>query len=118
MKAMARFGILLVALIAITGWILSRGFTSDAERHAIIISGVLAAVVQMAAFGIVQIMGRQNATLAGWGMGAILRGLTLVLYGLIFAKLLGLPLTAALTSFAVFLFASMLLETFLISYGR
>jgi hypothetical protein len=41
-----------------------------------------------------------------------------VLYGLLFAKLLGLPLAAALTSFAVFLFASMLLETFLISYAR
>lgn len=118
MKAMARFGILLVALIAITGWILSRGFTTDADRHAIIISAVLAAVVQMMTFGLVQIMGRHNATLAGWGMGAILRGMTLILYGLIFARLLGLPLTAALTSFAVFLFASMLLESFLISYAR
>jgi hypothetical protein len=117
-KAMARFGIFLVALIAITGWILSRGFTTDAERHAIIVSGVLAAVVQMTAFGLVQLTGRRNAMLAGWGMGIVLRGLTLVLYGLIFAKLFGLPLAAALTSFAVFLFASMLLESFLISYAR
>ena len=39
---MARFGILLVALIAVTGWILAKGFTTDAERHAIIVSGIVA----------------------------------------------------------------------------
>jgi hypothetical protein len=115
---MARFGLLLVALITVTGWILSKGFTTDADRHAILVSGILATVIQMATFGLVQLTGRRNAVLAGWGIGAILRGLALILYGLIFAKLLGLPLTAALTSFAVFLFASMLLESYLISYAR
>jgi hypothetical protein len=115
---MARFGLLLVALIAVTGWMLSRAFTSDADRHAILVSGILAAAVQMGTFGLVQLTGRRNAVLAGWGMGAILRGLALILYGLIFAKLLGLPPTSALTSFAVFLFASMLLESYLISYAR
>ncbi|HEU4877809.1 MAG TPA: hypothetical protein VFT21_00060 [Gemmatimonadaceae bacterium] len=115
---MARFGLLLVALIAVTGWMLSRAFTSDADRHAILVSGILAAAVQMGTFGLVQLTGRRNAVLAGWGMGAILRGLALILYGLIFARLLGLPLTPALTSFAVFLFASMLLESYLISYAR
>jgi hypothetical protein len=59
-----------------------------------------------------------NALLAGWGLGIILRAITLALYGLVFAKMLGLPLAAALTSFVVFLFASMLLESFLISYAR
>lgn len=114
---MARFGILLVALIAVTGWLLSMGFRTGAERQALIVSGLLAAMVQMAAYGIVRLAGRRNAALAGWGLGAILRGLVLVLYGLVFARLLGLPLAAALVSFAVFLFASMMLETFLISYA-
>jgi steroid 5-alpha reductase family enzyme len=115
---MARFGALLALLIAITGWMLSLGFTAEAERHAILVSAILAAAVQMTAFALVRITGRQNAILAGWGMGIVLRTITLVLYGLVFAKLLGLPLAAALTSFAVFLFASMLLESFLISYAR
>ncbi len=118
MKAMARFGILLVALIAVTGWIVSKGFTTDADRHAILVSGIIATVVQLVAFGLVQLTGKRNATLIGWMMGAVIRGLALALYGLLFAKLLGLPLAAALTSFAVFLFASMLLESFLISYAR
>jgi hypothetical protein len=115
---MTRFAILLVALFLATGWILSLGFTADAERHAIIVSAVLAASVQMAAFGLVQLMGKRNAMLAGWGMGIAIRTITLILYALFFARLLGLPLAAALTSFAVFLFASLLLESFLISYAR
>ena len=115
---MARFAVLLVALIAVTGWIVSKGFTTDAEKQAILISAVIATVVQLISFGLLQLSGRNNATLFGWMMGAVIRGLALVLYGLVFAKLLGLPLAAALTSFAVFLFASMLLESFLISYAR
>jgi hypothetical protein len=114
---MARFGILLVALIAVTGWILAKGFTTDAERHAIIVSGIVAGSVQLVAYAFIVITRKRNAVLAGWGIGIVLRTITLMLYGLVFAKLLGLPLTAALTSFAVFLFASMLLESFLIAYA-
>jgi hypothetical protein len=40
-----------------------------------------------------------------------------VLYALVIAKMLALPLSAALVSFVVFLFVSMLLETTLISYA-
>ena len=111
---MARFAILLVALLAITGWLLSLGFKTDADRHAIIISAGLAGAVQLATFGLIQLVGPRNM-LAGWGMGVIFRGTILVLYGLLLAKMLGLPLTAALVSFAVFLFLSMLLESYLIS---
>jgi len=106
---------MLVALIAVTGWLLSLGFRSDAERHALLVSACLATVVQMTAFGMVKLAGRQNA-LIGWGMGAIFRFTMLVLYGLFLAKMLHLPLTAALLSFAVFLFVSMLLESLLLAY--
>ncbi len=115
MKEMARSALLLVALIALTAWMLSFAFRTDAERHALLVSGVLATAVQLTAFGITRLLGRQNA-LVGWGMGAIMRGTVLALYGFIFAGLLGLPLTAALVSFAVFLFASMLLESLLLAY--
>ncbi len=118
MKAIARFGLLLIALLAITGWLLSLYFRTDADKHALIISGVLAGSVQMVAFALVILMKKSNAALFGWLMGVILRGLVLGLYGLVFAKKLGLPLPAALLSFAVYLFASMLLETQQISYAR
>lgn len=117
MKAMARFGLALIVLIAVTGWLLSLGFRSPAERTALLVSGILTVIIQMGTFWLAESTRRRNALLAGWGIGAILRGTALVLYGLVFARLFGLPLAAALTSFAVFLFASMLLESFMIAYA-
>ena len=108
--------LLLVALIIVTGFILSFWFRSDADRHALLVSGVLAAIVQLGAFGFVRIAGRNNALVA-WGLGSILRGIVIVLYGFFIIKLLHLPSTAALVSFAVFLFASMLLESLLMAYA-
>ena len=115
MKAFLRSTLPLLVVIATLGWLLSLYFSTGAERHALLVSGILAAVVQMAAFGLIRMVGRQNA-LVGWGMGAIMRGTVLALYGFIFIKLFSLPLTAALVSFAVFLFASMLLESLLLAY--
>lgn len=115
MKRTARFAAALATLITFTGLLLSLGFKTAAESHAIGVSAVLAALVQMTAYSLVETMGRANA-LIGWGMGAILRGTILVLYGFFFARMLGLPLAAALVSFAVFLFVSMLLESLLRAY--
>ena len=111
-KAMARFSIALLALMAVTGWILAQAYTSPAERHAIWVSAAIVAVVQLISFGLVELTGRRNAKLAGWGMGIAIRTLVLVLYGMLFAKMLNLPLGAALMSFAAFMFASLLLESF------
>ena len=66
-------------------------------------------------FGLIKLLGKQNM-LIGWVLGAILRGTMLALYGIVLVKLLGLPPTAALVSFAVFLFTSMLLESLLLAY--
>lgn len=114
MKSTARSFILCIALIAVTYWVLSFWFKSDADRHALLVSAILAAVVQLAAFSILHLAGRTNAIL-GWGLGSIFRLTVLALYGFFLAKMLHLPLTAALVSFAVFLFVSMLLESLLIA---
>ena len=111
---MARFAVLLVALLAVTGWLLLIWFRTEPERHAILVSACVAGAIQLATYGLVQLVGPRNA-LVGWGMGIVIRGTMLVLYGLFLAKMLGLPLAAALVSFAVFLFVSMLLESYLIS---
>ncbi len=117
MIRLARFTLVIAALIALTGWLLSLAFDTDAERRALLISALLAGVVQMAAFGMLQWFGRDNA-LVGWGLGAILRGTVLVVYGLFFARMFSLPLTAALVSFSIFLFVCMLLESLLLAYDR
>ena len=115
MKPIARSALSLVAILAVTGLLLSLFFRSDADRHALLVSGILAAFVQLAAFGLVHIAGRSNA-LAAWGLGTIFRGTILALYGFFLVKMLDLPPTAALVSFAVFLFVSMLLESMIMAY--
>jgi hypothetical protein len=113
-KSTARSFFLLVALIGITCWVLSFWFRSDADRHALLVSAVLAAIVQMAAFSLLHMAGRTNALIA-WGLGSVFRGTVLALYGFFLVKLLHLPSGPALISFAVFLFVSMLLESLLIA---
>ncbi len=112
---MARSITLLLALIAITGYLMSLGYKSPADKHALLVSAALAAIVQISAFGLVHMAGRNNA-LAAWGLGTIFRGTVLAFYGFFLIKMLQLPHSAALVSFAVFLFASMLLESLLMSY--
>lgn len=115
MKRTVRFAAALATLISFTGLLLSFGFRTATERNTLVVSAVLAAAVQMTAYSLVETVGRANA-LIGWGMGALLRGTVLVLYGFFFARMLGLPLTAALVSFVVFLFVSMLLESLMRAY--
>lgn len=115
MTTMARSTASLIALIAITALPLSLWFRSPADRHALTVSAALAAIVQIAAFGLVHLAGQRN-TLVAWGVGIVFRGTVLVFYGFFLAKMLGLPLTAALVSFAIFLFVSMLLESLLMAY--
>lgn len=117
MKRVARFAAITASLLGVTFWLLSLGFNTSEERRALAVSAALAAMVQLAAFGMIEWFGRENA-LVGWGLGAILRGTVLLLYGFIFAQMLGLPLAAALVGFAVFLFVSMLLESLLLAYDR
>lgn len=115
MKSMARFALLNIALIGVSGWLLSLAYDTAADRRALISSAILAATVQVLTFGLIKLLGRQNM-LIGWVLGAVFRGTILALYGIALVQLLGLPQTAALVSFAVFLFASMLLESLLLAY--
>jgi hypothetical protein len=112
---MARSIMALIALIAITGWLMSLVFSTPAEKHALVVSATLAATVQIGAFSLVHFAGR-NKALVAWGIGTIFRLIVLVIYGFFLLKLLHLPHTAALVSFAVFLFVSMLLESTLLAY--
>jgi membrane protein DedA with SNARE-associated domain len=51
-KAMARFGIILVALFAVTGWILTKSYQTAPERRAILVSAILAAVIQIVGYAV------------------------------------------------------------------
>jgi len=51
---------------------------------------------------------------AGWGMGMLIRFIVLAIYAFLGARVLGLPIAAALVSLAAFFFVSTLLEPVLL----
>lgn len=112
MRALLLHAALTLGIVALVGALLSAvAFGGEAARHAIVVSAGVAVVVQMFAFAILRLVARdpRNA-IAGWGVGALLRMVTLVVYGLVVVKALGLAPVAALVSLATFFFLSMLVE--------
>ena len=86
---------------------------ADAQR-AIITSALIALVIQMVAFILLQLFKGKNV-IAGWGLGALLRFGGLGVYALFATRALGLDMNTALVSLACFLFLSMLIEPLLVN---
>lgn len=116
MKAGAYFAVATAALIGIGYFLLQLGFTSPAEHGAIQISALLAVAVQMVTFVIARKASRNM--MVGWGVGTLVRVLSVVLYALIVVPAYGLPRSAAMVSLVIFLFVSMLVEPLLLAYDR
>ena len=107
--AISRYAVVTIALVAITAWVLTLALTDAGAASAIGISAMVAVVVQIAAFAATRSMAPKNI-IAAWGMGALVRMLTLFVYALLAVKVFGLPSVPTLISFAVFLVLSTLLE--------
>lgn len=84
-------------------------FLGPLERQAVWASASLAFVVQMVAFMVVQVLPAKDLML-GWGLGAILRLMSVVIFGLFVAKVWRAPVAPALLSYAVFLFVTTVVE--------
>lgn len=114
MKAGALYAVIALFLIGIVGALFFLGFKSPEARQAIFISGVIAFVVQVISFAIAKQVGRESIFL-GWGLGALLRFLTLAVYAMLVVKALGLPANAALLSMATFFFVAIIIEPLLLA---
>jgi uncharacterized membrane protein len=114
MKRLLAFAGIAAVLTAGTAAIMTIVWSTPAEERAIWLSAAIAFVVQMLAFGVASLVRRDQA-LVGWGLGAIMRLVTLSVYALVFVKTLGLPATAALVSLATFFFLSTLVEPLLLA---
>ena len=114
MKRVLAFAAVAAALTASAAAIMTIVWTTPAEERAIWISAAIAFVVQMLAFAVIVVV-RRDQVLVGWGLGALMRLITLSLYALVFVKALGLPSTAALASLATFFFLSTLVEPLLLA---
>jgi hypothetical protein len=95
----------LILVIGAVAWV----FLDSQGRQAVAISAAAALAVQGAAFGAANALRGQHLTVM-WGVGSLIRFVSLVLYALLVAMLWRASLTPALLSFAGFLFVTMLVE--------
>ena len=78
-RSTALFGAVSVALIATMGWLLALVWPEPAARQALVVSAVIALVVQLLAFAAARVAAPTNL-MAGWGVGMLLRFGALVAY--------------------------------------
>lgn len=113
-RAIAAYAAAALLLIAGSGWLLSLVLSGDAARHALVVSAAVAFVVQLLAFVIARRFSDRSNAMLGWGIGALLCFVTLVVMGIV-ARPLGLSLEAALLGLATFLFLTELVEPLLLN---
>jgi hypothetical protein len=110
-KRALAFAAACLTVIGATFVLLWFAFRSPNERRAVAVGAGLSFVVQLAAFGAALSLARTNI-MAGWGLGVAIRIMALAAYAWIAVPQLGLPMTAALVSVALYLFLSTLVEPF------
>jgi hypothetical protein len=114
-KALGLFAAAALAIVLVGGFLLSLVWPSPEAAHAILVSAVVALIVQLFAFGIVRLARGSQNTIAAWGLGALLRAVVLGLYALVLVKSLALASTPAVISLALFFFLSTLVEPLLLN---
>jgi len=103
------FGAATVLVVLVFGALLAVLFSSPEERRAIEVSAAVTVVVQLFAFIVARLVPKSNF-MAGWLIGVALRFVTLIVYGIVAVKGVGMPAPAALISLVTFLFISTLVE--------
>ncbi len=93
-----------------SAWAITAVAADPAVTRAVWTSAVLAFGVQLVTFAMAWPFLTKNP-LMGWGLGSLLRLLTLVLYALVGVRSFGLAAAPALLSLAGFFSVSMLLES-------
>lgn len=111
-KGLGRYAIATIGVVLIVGGLLSLAFRGPGDVGAIWLSAGIAVAIQLAAFPLGRLAGANNL-MARMGTGALLRLLTVVVYAILAAKVIAVPLVAALISLAAFLFLSTLIEPLL-----
>ena len=108
-RGLALYALACVAAIGLATGVFVAVYAGSAERRAVLVSALVALVVQLVAFAIARrFAGRGNA-IAGWGVGALICFTSLIAYGFV-SRALGLPSNAALLSLATFYFLTELIE--------
>lgn len=110
MKPVQLYAILSAGAILLAGLFLVMAFReTDRGLDAVLVSAVVALVIQVGAFALAMQYARRGQAIAGWGLGALISFGTLIVFGAL-AGMVGLPRNVALLSLATFLFLTELIE--------
>ncbi len=120
-RSVAVFAGISLGLILAAWLVLRLVFTSEEQHRALLVSAGLAFAVQVGAFSLLAAGGTAKQLpgelIIRWGMGAVIRLVVLLMFAVL-AKVLGLPLDAALVGLATYFFLTMMAEPFLLDHGR
>ena len=112
-RSTAIFAAVSVPIIAVLAWVMTLVWGGAPARHAIVVSAVLAFVVQIFAFAAARLAPPDQA-MAGWGIGVLLRLVVLMGYALAAPRALSVPAAPALVSLVAFFFVTSLVEPLLL----
>ena len=113
-RGLALYALGCVLAIGLAGALFAAVYHSPAERRAVLLSAVVALVVQLIAFAFARLLADRGNAIAGWASGAFVCFTALIVYGFV-SRALGLPQNAALLSLATFFFLTELIEPPLLS---
>jgi hypothetical protein len=108
-KKFGAFALITIAICCGGAWAITLVVPGPDVARAVWTSAVIVMIVQPLAFQLVRLMGPLNV-IAGWGLGSMLRGIVLVIFGFFGVKALGLSMEPALLSMAGFFFVSTVIE--------
>ena len=108
-RAVLMYGLACVVAIGLAGGVFTAVFSTAPERQAVWVSAIVALLVQLVAFALARSMVEGGHGIAGWGLGAVICLVALVVYGFA-SRALGLPSNAALLSLATYFFLTELIE--------
>lgn len=108
-RAVIMYGLACVVAIGLAGGVFTVVFGTAVERQAVWVSAIVALVLQLLAFALARSMVDGGHGIAGWGLGAVICLVALVVYGFA-SRALGLPSNAAMLSLATYFFLTELIE--------
>ena len=108
-RGLALYLLASAATIAVAALVFMMVYGGAMERRAVVVSAVVALVVQGVACAVARLMAAGGNGIAGWTLGAVICLVALVAFGFV-SRAMGLPSSAALLSLATFFFLTELIE--------
>ncbi len=108
-RAMVLYALASVVAIAMAAGVLMTIYSTPAEQRVVWLSAGVGLVVQIVTFGIARVLVERGHGIAGWGLGAVICFVALIVFGFV-SRALGLPSNAALLSLATYFFLTELIE--------